>query len=202
MSKYSSRREFIQKLGLSAFAFPLICNLPSLGFEQSAVRKRRLVLMFSPNGVYKPNFWPESTGGDFALTPSLQPLEPFKSRSLVLRGLNDKITGQGDQHQRGIGSLLTGIELLPGNTGAVGNSDPPAGWSSGISIDQEIRNFLQSSAATKTRFGSLEFGVMIPNKNDNWNRWVYAGAIGRSRRSPIRTKCLRSCTAARRTSDY
>src|SRR5262249_22307015 len=72
-------------------------------------------------------------------------------------------------------SLLTGIELLPGNTGAVGNSDPPAGWSSGISIDQEIKNYLQASPVTRTRFGSLEFGAMIPNKNDNWSRWIYAG---------------------------
>jgi hypothetical protein len=175
MSKNTSRRDFIQRLGLSAVAFPLICNLPSLGFARSTIRKRRLVLMFSPNGVYKPNFWPEETGVKFSLKPSLSPLEPLKARTLILRGLNDKITGQGDQHQRGIGSLLTGIELLPGNTGAVGNDNPPAGWSSGISIDQEIKNYLQRSANTKTRFGSLEFGVMIPNRNDNWNRWVYAG---------------------------
>src|SRR3954471_24976230 len=108
MPTYSSRREFIRRFGLSAAAFPLICNLPSLGFEQSTTRKRRIVLMFSPNGVYSPNFWPDETGGQFSLKSSLAPLEPLKARTLILRGLNDKITGQGDQHQRGIGSLLTG----------------------------------------------------------------------------------------------
>jgi hypothetical protein len=74
---------------------------------------------------------------------------------------------------RGIGCLLTGIELFPGNV--QGGSDTPAGWAKGISIDQEIRNFLHKDAATKTRFGSLEFGVMVPDRADTWTRMSYAG---------------------------
>jgi hypothetical protein len=50
-----------------------------------------------------------------------------------------------------------------------------AGWSRGISIDQEIKNFLQQSAATRTRFGSLEFGVNVPERADTWTRMVYSG---------------------------
>ena len=61
----------------------------------------------------------------------------------MLKGLNNKIRGDGDGHQRGMSCLLTGIELLPGNI--QGGSDSPAGWASGISIDQEIRNFLQNA---------------------------------------------------------
>ena len=38
---------------------------------------------------------------------------------------------------RGMGCLLTGIELFPGNI--QGGSDTPAGWAKGISIDQEIK---------------------------------------------------------------
>src|SRR5207249_4594655 len=49
------------------------------------------------------------------------------------------------------------------------------GWSTGISIDQEIKNKLQVSDATRTRFGSLEFGVMVPERADTWTRMVYAG---------------------------
>jgi len=74
---------------------------------------------------------------------------------------------------RGIGCLLTGIELFPGNI--QGGSDSPAGWSKGISIDQELKNFLQKNDATRTRFGSLEFGVMVPERADTWTRWSYAG---------------------------
>jgi hypothetical protein len=74
---------------------------------------------------------------------------------------------------RGIGCLLTGIELFAGNV--QGGSDTPAGWASGISIDQEIKNFLRQDPATQTRFGSLEFGVLVPERADTWTRMVYAG---------------------------
>lgn len=168
-----TRRQFLRDLGLSAAALPFVCNLPSLGFANSAARKQRIVLMFSPNGVIQPNFWPDEEGRDFTLKKCLEPLAPFKDRTLILHGLHDKVRGDGDQHMRGMGCLLTGIELFPGNI--QGGGDTPAGWSSGLSIDQEIRNFLQSRPETRTRFGSLEFGVMVPDRADTWTRWVYSG---------------------------
>jgi len=168
-----SRREFIRDLGLSAASIPLILNLPSLGFANQAARKRRLVIMFSPNGVIPWNFWPDEEGSKFTLKESLKPLEPFKDRTLILHGVCDKLRGDGDNHMRGMGCLLTGIELFPGNI--QGGSDTPAGWAKGISIDQEIRNFNQHRPETRTRFGSLEFGVMVPDRADTWSRMVYAG---------------------------
>jgi hypothetical protein len=168
-----SRREFIRDLGLSAAAIPLILNLPSLGFANQGARKRRLVIMFSPNGVIPWNFWPDEEGSKFTLKESLKPLEPFKSRTLILHGVCDKLRGDGDNHMRGMGCLLTGIELFPGNI--QGGSDTPAGWAKGISIDQEIRNYNQHRPETRTRFGSLEFGVMVPDRADTWSRMVYSG---------------------------
>lgn len=169
----SSRREFLRDLGLSAAALPFILNLPSLGFANQLARKQRLIIMFSPNGVVQPAFWPQEEGCDFSLKESLTPLEPFKERLLTLHGVCDKVRGDGDSHMRGIGCLLTGVELFPGNI--QGGSDTPAGWSSGISIDQEIKNFLQANAETKTRFGSLEFGVLVPDRADTWTRMSYSG---------------------------
>jgi len=170
---HRSRREFLRTLGLSAAATPFVLNLPSLGFANQAKRKQRLVVMFSPNGVVPWEFWPKETGADFKLGESVSPLEPFKKQTLFLHGVCDKIRGDGDGHMRGIGCLLTGIELFPGNI--QGGSDTPAGWSKGISIDQEIKNHLQADPARKTRFGSLEFGVMVPERADTWTRMVYAG---------------------------
>src|SRR5205814_1930824 len=112
-------------------------------------------------------------GENFTLKESLKPLEPFKNKTLVLNGVCDRVRGDGDNHMRGIGCLLTGIELFPGNV--QGGSDTPAGWASGISIDQEIKSFLQKDPATRTRFGSLEFGVMVPERADTWTRMSYAG---------------------------
>jgi hypothetical protein len=118
-------------------------------------------------------FWPAEEGAEFALKESMEPLEPFKKRLLVLHGVCDKVRGDGDNHMRGIGCLLTGVELFPGNI--QGGSHTPAGWASGVSIDQEIKNYLQKDPATRTRFGSLEFGVMVPERADTWTRMVYAG---------------------------
>jgi hypothetical protein len=173
MSSYYSRREFAKKLGIGAGAMPFLMNLGSLARADAASSKQRLIVVFSPNGVIPPNFWPEEEGENFALKSIMAPLEPFKNRLLTLHGVSDKIRGDGDSHMRGMGCLLTGIELYPGNI--QGGSDTPAGWASGISIDQEIKNFLQSRPETQTRFGSLEFGVGVPSRADTWTRMVYSG---------------------------
>jgi hypothetical protein len=173
MTRPTNRRDFFRDLGLGAAALPFVLNLPSLGFANQAARKKRLVIMFSPNGVIPSAFWSNEEGSKFTLGESVAPLEPFKDRTLFLHGVCDKVRGDGDNHMRGIGCLLTGVELYPGNI--QGGSHTPAGWASGISIDQEIKNHYQKNAATKTRFGSLEFGVMVPERADTWTRMVYSG---------------------------
>jgi hypothetical protein len=174
MPNRNTRRAFIRDLGLSAAAIPFLTNLPSLAAPVTAARrKQRLVVLFSPDGIVPSTFWPDTTAPGLVLPESLQPLEPFKNRVLTLNGVCDRVRGDGDGHMRGIGCLLTGIELFPGNV--QGGSDTPEGWSSGISIDQEIKNFLQKDPATRTRFGSLEFGVMVGERADTWTRMSYAG---------------------------
>jgi hypothetical protein len=173
MSSYLSRREFAKSLGIASASVPFLLNLGSLVRANSQATKQRLIVVFSPNGVIPPNFWPDEEGENFSLKRIMAPLEPFKNRLLTLHGVSDKIRGDGDSHMRGMGCLLTGIELYPGNI--QGGSDTPAGWASGISIDQEIKNYLQSKPETQTRFGSLEFGVGVPSRADTWTRMVYAG---------------------------
>jgi Protein of unknown function (DUF1552) len=168
-----TRRDFLRDLGIGAAALPFILNLPSLGFANQRQRKQRLVFLFSPNGVVPSAFWPDEEGKLASLKEILKPLEPFKERTLVLNGVCDKVRGDGDNHMRGIGCLLTGIELFPGNI--QGGSHTPAGWASGLSIDQEIKNHLQANPSTRTRFGSLEFGVMVPDRADTWTRMIYGG---------------------------
>lgn len=173
MARQRTRREFVRELGLSAAALPFLWNLPSLGFANTQTRKQRLVVMFSPNGVVPGKFWPEQVGTEFSLPAILQPLEAFRDQLLILRGISDKVRGDGDNHMRGMSCLLTGVELFPGNI--QGGSHTPAGWASGISIDQELKGFLQKRPESRTRFGSLEFGVAVPDRADPWTRMVYAG---------------------------
>ena len=110
-----NRRDFLRDLGIGAAALPFVLNLPSLGFANQARPKQRLIVLFSPNGVVQPSFWPDEEGGQFSLKESLTPLAPFQDRTLILKGVCDKVRGDGDNHMRGIGCLLTGIELFPGN---------------------------------------------------------------------------------------
>lgn len=174
MDQSFHRRKFLRELGISAAAMPFVLNLPSLAAATQKQRKQRLVVMFSPNGVVPWNFWPKEEGKNFTLPEILKPLEPFKDQTLILKGVCDRVRGDGDSHMRGMGCLLTGIELFPGNI--QGGSHTPAGWARGLSIDQEIKNHLQKDPSTKTRFGSLELGVMVPDRADTWTRMVYAGA--------------------------
>ena len=169
----TDRRNFLRNLGVSAASIPFVAGLPSLGHAQTKGPRKRFVVMFSPNGTIPKNFWPDQTGNDFSFKEILKPLQPWKEQTLLLKGVHNMVGGDGDRHMRGMSCLLTGIELFPGNI--QGGSDTPAGWAKGISIDQEIKKHLQSHEATRTRFGSLEFGVGVSDRADPWTRMSYAG---------------------------
>ena len=179
-----TRRDILKSLGISPTALPFLSNLSSMAADARGAQetKRRLVIVFTPDGVVKENFWPRSQGSfspdipppqHDALPSILTPFESLKDQLLLIKGVDNQIRGDGDGHMRGMGCLLTGIELFPGNI--QGGSHTPAGWASGKSIDQEIAEYLQKDITTTTRFRSLEFGVLVPNKADTWTRMVYAG---------------------------
>ena len=179
-----TRRDILKSLGISPTALPFLSNLSSMAADASGAQetKQRLVIVFTPDGVVKENFWPRSQGSfspdipppqHDALPSILTPFESLKDQLLLIKGVDNQIRGDGDGHMRGMGCLLTGIELFPGNI--QGGSHTPAGWASGKSIDQEIAEHLQKDITTTTRFHSLEFGVLVPNKADTWTRMVYAG---------------------------
>ena len=74
---------------------------------------------------------------------------------------------------RGIGCLLTGVELFPGqHPGRLRHARRLGQRHLDRSGDQESP---ASDPKTRTRFGSLEFGVMVPDRADTWTRMVYAG---------------------------
>ncbi|OAI58002.1 hypothetical protein AYO49_06110 [Verrucomicrobiaceae bacterium SCGC AG-212-N21] len=172
--KALNRRQFLRDLGISAAAFPFLAGLPSLTGAPLPQKRQRLIIMFSPNGTLPNEFWPDQEGAAFELKSIMKPLEAFKDRTLILNGIANRVRGDGDSHMRGMSCLLTCDELLKGNI--MGGGGNPAGWASNISIDQELKNFLQAKKETNTRFGSLEFGVAVPDRADPWTRMSYAGA--------------------------
>lgn len=174
LDSLANRRDFLKQAGISAAAANLILGLPSLARASGdRPRKQRLVFIFSPNGVIPEHFWPKSPGADFDFQRILEPLAGLKDHVVTIKGMCNQIKGDGDGHMRGMGCLLTGIELFPGDV--QGGSDTPAGWSMGISVDQYLKNCLQTNPATQTRLGSIEMGVMVPKRADTWTRMCYAG---------------------------
>ena len=170
---YFDRRRFLQGSAAAIMAtfIPGISSAEPIVYRPDS--RKRLVIMFSPNGMVKQGFWPKNPGPDFELTSVLEPLADLRESTLVVHGICNKVKGDGDSHMRGMSCLLTSNELFPGNIQGGGHT--PAGWAKGISIDQEIKTYLQSNSQTKTRFGSLEFGVRVPNEANPWTRMVYGG---------------------------
>jgi hypothetical protein len=92
---------------------------------------------------------------------------------MTLKGISNKIRGDGDGHMRGMSCLLTAIELNPGNI--QGGSDRPAGWAKGIPSTRRSKTTCNRRKKRRPRFGSLELGVNVGNRADPWTRWTYAG---------------------------
>jgi hypothetical protein len=102
------RREFLRAAGyagLGAASFvPVLSLLQPLARAQEQVSPRRLINFFVSSGAARQFFWPdEAPGANFTLKTSLAPLEPYKSRLTILRGLG---IGWGSDHRFGIDNCL------------------------------------------------------------------------------------------------
>ncbi len=166
MSPMISRRGLLGAAG----ALMGTALLPRSAWADTAPPKR-LIIIFSPDGTIYPSWAPTGTETNFTLSPILQPFAPFKSRMTVLDGINVEAArhGDGDDHMRGMGCMLTGTELLPGSV--QGGGGTPAGFAGGISIDQRIA----ASTGMTTTYKSLEFGAYVKS-SDVWSRMSYAGS--------------------------
>jgi hypothetical protein len=164
------RRQFLRGLGIGAAALAApFCRVAS---AQEVGAPKRFIFMMTANGFQEDGYVVGGTGATFTLGPTLRALEPFRSKLLLLRGLDNEASyeGPGGAHQKGVGAWLTGRPLNDGDfTG--GNGDLLSGWASGISIDQRIANVIGS----ETRLPSLELGVQVRGAS-NRHRVSYTGS--------------------------
>lgn len=165
--RLSTRRSFLRGLGISAAAMPLLGGLSSLSQAQTT-RQKRFIAVYSPNGMLYDQWRPTGGESDFVLSPILQPLERHRAKLLILDRLSIVIARRGPYgHQRGMGGLLTGQELIGGE----GSVDNP-GLGGGISIDQVLAPKLGDQP-------SLQLGVQVDKNyaNRHVNKFIsYAGA--------------------------
>ena len=143
-----NRRTLIRGAGTIAIGLPW---LEAMGLPRKAWGApppgpaRRFVSIFQPGGTVRAKYTVTGSETAFTLSPILRPLEPMKSRILVIDGLDMK-SAVGEQHQAGIVALLTGMPQQ--NSGS--------GYAGGPSIDQVITKRV---SAGKRFPGGLQFAV-------------------------------------------
>ena len=110
------RRTILRGIG-AAVALPLLDSMvPAMTALAQTVANpvRRLGVVYLPNGMNMPSWTPAAEGGAFELTPTLEPLSPFRNRLVVVSGFANKEAdgrpgeGAGD-HSRAQAAFLTGV---------------------------------------------------------------------------------------------
>jgi hypothetical protein len=88
--KALSRRTVLKALGVTVPLPFLDAMVPALtALEQTAARPAlRFGAVYVPNGVIPGKWFPATEGTGFEFSPTLQPLEPFRDRLLVISGLD------------------------------------------------------------------------------------------------------------------
>jgi hypothetical protein len=168
-----SRRTWLRAATGAALALPFLPSLCVRGARaQEQTFPKRLVLMYTPNGVLHDAWWPSNviSEREFTLGPIHEPLANHKRRLLFLGGLDmaSAEVGPGGPHQRGIGALFTNTSLEEGLF--VDGCGKTAGWATGISVDQRVAAVI----GTQTPLSSLQLGVRA-TENDVQGRIAYAG---------------------------
>jgi hypothetical protein len=164
-----SRRNFLRGLGIG-LALPSFASLlPSRSWGAAAAgpgnlaktasgAPLRMAFVYFPNGAIQPSWWPQGEGSQFALAPTMAPLESVRSQVQILGGMDHVNAtpgpdGAGD-HARASGTFLTGVRVKK-----TAGSDIRAG----ISIDQVVAN----QVGHLTRFSSLELTCDAVRKSGN-----------------------------------
>jgi len=104
------RRSFLRGVG-AALALPFL-DAMSPAFAAPTKAIPRLSFMYVPNGANMAAWTPAGTGKDFAFSPTLKALEPFRERVNVLSGLAlhsaDRMNDGAGDHSRATGAFLSG----------------------------------------------------------------------------------------------
>lgn len=171
-----NRRTLLRGAGGVALGLPWLeaMGLPGRGVARAAGIPKRFIVFFTPNGTIREAWTPQGTETSWTTSRILAPLEAYKDYLVLLDGVDNQsaTSGPGDDHQKGMGTMLTGTELLAGTVKGGCETCPAAGYAGGISIDQEI---VQKSAV-KTKIPSLELGVNARSTGTVWGYSNYAGS--------------------------
>jgi hypothetical protein len=92
--KHLPRRTFLRGLGVTV-ALPFLNSMvpAAMSLAQTAAKaKLRMGFIYFPHGAIMDSWTPGTSGKDFAISPILQPLEPYKKQLTVVSGTENKST--------------------------------------------------------------------------------------------------------------
>jgi hypothetical protein len=175
------RRTFLRGVG-AAVALPLLdAMVPALSMTaRAAAPHRRMGFIYIPNGAAMPFWKPKGNGPDLELSPSLEPLAPFKDRVVVLTGLSQKQAealgdGNGD-HARAQTVWLSGTHPKWTEGADVRN---------GVTVDQLAAQALGRETPLMSLELALEQNYLVGNC-DNGYSCVYMNTISwRNETTPL-----------------
>ncbi len=172
------RRTFLRGIG-TTIALPLLDGMVPALAAQAEVAKPvvRMAFIYGPNGRIMDQWTPATEGAGFEITPTLEPLAPFRDQLLVLSGLDVRAADargneRGGVHARPCAAFLTGIHPRPNK--AVG-----------ISVDQlAAREF-----SKYTQLGSLEISLessdVVGVSDGDYNNYYLKTIAWRSPTTPL-----------------
>lgn len=108
--RHLSRRSLLRGAGTS-LAMPLLDSMiPALTAQSKAVPPvTRLGFVYVPHGAVMEKFTPTAVGENFAISPILEPLEPFRKYIAVVSGLDNKTADNAGVHSLGPPTWLSGV---------------------------------------------------------------------------------------------
>lgn len=92
--KHLPRRMFLRGLGVTV-ALPFLNSMvpAATALAQTAANpKLRMGFIYFPHGAIMDSWTPKTSGKDFAISPILQPLEPFRKQLTIVSGMENKAT--------------------------------------------------------------------------------------------------------------
>jgi hypothetical protein len=158
------RRTFLRGMG-AVVALPFLDSMvPALAAAPTAPAQR-LGFFYVPNGMYLPNFHPAGeTSANFAFTPVLKPLEPFRSHVNVVSGLSNlgviSSNEGGGVHTRAHAGWLNGV--LPKRTEG-------ADITAGKTIDQYAADTLGADTPLRSLELTTESSFMVGNCENGYS---------------------------------
>jgi hypothetical protein len=133
-------------------------------FASPDISGPRLFILMQAVGTHQQTFWPDASGTSPILDPILSDAA-LRSKTIVVKGINNQTIGVGNEHDRGFNSLWTGVRPV---------GTPEDAFGGGPSIDQVLRRALEP----QVQFPTLNVGVLASDfapKNGHRRSFSYLG---------------------------